>query len=101
MSLLSRSFRQNSPQRFVEQKFSVTELKAGAVRRPKGFVDFVLSRAKIQGDAGIVDEALDKEIKAKFPNPWLPPPPEPTWAEVATNFTGAMASWAKGRLQSR
>jgi hypothetical protein len=75
--------------------FNLAQLRESAQRRPAGFVDFVLSHAKIEGDYAVLDAAAEKELKEKFPTPWLPPPPEPSWAEIAANFTGAMASWAK------
>jgi hypothetical protein len=73
-------------------KFSATQLKVNSALHPAGYVDFILSRAVIDGDLVVLDEVASKELREKFRSPKLP---QPSAAELAANFTGALAAWAK------
>jgi hypothetical protein len=69
--------------------------------RAPGYVDFVLSRGKIEGELIILDEAGVKEVREKFPLPGQAPrPPVPTLGELAVNFTEAIAGWAKAGFKT-
>jgi hypothetical protein len=74
-------------------RFLLANVKAAAPRRPKGYLEFVLSRGKVEGDTVTLDERALREVLEKFPILAMPKLPEPTVAEMATNFAGAMKGW--------
>jgi hypothetical protein len=55
--------------------FHLKELKASAKQRPKGFVDFILARGKVEGGFIYLDEAAQNELDQKFFSPPVRPPP--------------------------
>lgn len=79
-----------------EKRFHIPNLRATAGRRPVGYVDFILAHGRIEGDFAQLDDEALNELRQKFP-PTAPKPrlPEPAVAEMAVNFTSAMAAWVK------
>jgi hypothetical protein len=54
------------------REISLAALQASAPYQPPGYVDFVMSRAKIDGDKVILDEKSKQELWEKFPQPLRP-----------------------------
>jgi len=80
----------------IQKQYNIAALQASAHKRPAGYVDFIMSRGKIEGENINLDGTAAKELREKFlPLASRPQPPAPTLVELATNFTGAMAGWAQ------
>ncbi len=83
-------------QTFQRRHFNIAQLKLSSRRQPVGFIDFILSHGKTEGDMVVLDEAAIEELHRRFPPPNdRPAPPAPTLLELAKNFTGAMKAWEK------
>jgi len=54
-------------------KLSISNLKRTADLRPKGFVDAVLARGKIEGDYVLLDLATILDLSEEFPDPGIRP----------------------------
>jgi hypothetical protein len=92
---LNEELQRELPQKFPPAQFNIAQLKADAKKLPVGFADFIFSKGAKKGRNMELDlNALD-ELHEKFPVPTFIPPKEPTLAEMTTNFTQAVAGWAK------
>jgi len=81
-------------------KYLIAHLKEFEVRRPPGYVDYVLAHGKIEGDFVTVDGILQKKLQELFLSNFRTPPPEPTLQQMAANFTAAMADWTKAGFRT-
>jgi len=93
--LLSDSIQNELPKHFPPVEFKIAQLKADAERLPKGFADFVLSRGNKMGRMVELDLVTLDELHENFPVPVFGLPKEPSLAEMTSNFTKAVAGWAK------
>jgi hypothetical protein len=92
---LSETLQQKLSQRFPPAKFNIVQLKTDVKQLPKGFADFILSRGKRNGRIVELDLDMLDELHEKFPIPTFTLPKEPSLVEMTTNFTQAVAGWAK------
>lgn len=82
------------------RRFNINELKASAKVRPVGYVDFILTHGKINGDFVILFDAPLAEFNEKFTQTdHHQTPPIPTLAGLAHNFTAAMSAWSKAGFE--
>lgn len=89
-------------------KVSVAAIREIAPSKPPGYQDDVLSRGTIQGDILDITEADYRALAARYapprPNTKVASVdhandiPEPTNADLASNFAGAMVRWVKAGL---
>lgn len=75
-------------------KTTLTALRryAEAARWPPGYLEDLLAASTVDGETVEMDPKVHETLRAKHIRP--DPAPEPTLAELASNFTTATARWA-------
>jgi len=93
--------RQRFPRRGqrIAVDFNLATLRASAHRKPRGFVEFIMRRGRVVGDRVYLDEEANRELQITFLSNREQAVIEPTWSELASNFAGAMAAWARAGYQ--
>jgi hypothetical protein len=75
------------------KKIRIDSLKKMAPYRPRGYLEDVLSQGRIAGYMVELDDEVHRALIAKY-RPKLPTPiPEPTLADLASNFGSAISRW--------
>jgi len=76
-------------------RFTLDQLRKKAAIRPAGYMEDVLAAASVEGDSVTLDQAAYQTLSAKYRGTSAAPrPQEPTAAELAANFSSALARWS-------
>lgn len=76
-------------------RFTLDQLREKAAIRPPGYFEDVIAAASVEEDSVTLDQVAYQTLSAKYRgSSAAPPPTEPTAAELAANFTVAVARWS-------
>ena len=76
-------------------RFTLDQRREKAAIRPPGYFEDVLAVATVQGEVLTLDQKAYEKLAAKYRGSGATPPPEePTAAELAANFSSALARWS-------
>ena len=76
-------------------RFTLDQLRAKAAMRPPGYFEDVLAAASVEGESVTLDQETFQILAGKYrESSAAPRPQEPTAAELAANFSSALARWS-------